>query len=208
LAIGNGSSIDQLNSNGYYISDNTWHHVAVSRSGSLVSFYVDGNPAGTASSTITPGPITNTSIGAGLYNGTVQSYFVGEIDEVRIWTTARTLAEIQSFQNCDIPAPLPNLSALYRFNLGMGYYIKADYLNAIIAWDEALLLYTELRDKRGIANMLSNKGAVYYNQGDEAKSLELDLQSLKLSEEINDTLRIVTSLTNIGTVYLNKEATW
>jgi hypothetical protein len=32
-------------------------------------------------------------------------------------------------------------------------------------------VYKILNDKAGIANMLSNQGAIYYNQGDDAKSL-------------------------------------
>jgi tetratricopeptide (TPR) repeat protein len=73
-------------------------------------------------------------------------------------------------------------------NVGMGYYLKGQYLEALAAWDEALKIYSFIGDKRGIANMLSNQAAIYYNQGDDAKSLELDLKSLKISEEINDTI--------------------
>ncbi len=98
--------------------------------------------------------------------------------------------------------------ALANKNVGMGHYLKGQYLEALTAWDEALSVFTSMNDKRGIANMLSNQAAIYFNQGDDAKSLELDLKSLKISEEINDTLRIVTSLNNIGTLYLNKQATY
>ena len=98
--------------------------------------------------------------------------------------------------------------ALANKNVGMGHYLKGQYLEALTAWEEALKVYTNMGDKRGIANMLSNQAAIYFNQGDDAKSLELDLKSLKISEEINDTLRIVTSLNNIGTLYLNKAATY
>lgn len=98
--------------------------------------------------------------------------------------------------------------ALANKNVGMGHYLKGQYLEALSAWDEALGVFTLMDDKRGIANMLSNQAAIYFNQGDDAKSLELDLKSLKISEEINDSLRIVTSLNNIGTLYLNKQATY
>lgn len=98
--------------------------------------------------------------------------------------------------------------ALARKNIGMGHYLKGEYLEALAAWDEALKVFSVMNDKRGIANMLSNQAAIYFNQGDDAKSLELDLKSLKISEEINDSLRIVTSLNNIGTLYLNKVSTY
>ena len=98
--------------------------------------------------------------------------------------------------------------ALANKNIGMGYYFKGDYLEALAAWEEALNIYTKIGDRRGIANMLSNQAAIYYNQGDDAKSLELDLKSLKIAEETNDTLRVISSLNNIGTLYLNKTTTY
>lgn len=93
-------------------------------------------------------------------------------------------------------------------NMGIGYYMKGDYIDAVKTWQQALEEYKLIGDKTGVANMLSNQGAVYFNQGDDVKSLELHLKSLKMSEEIGDTLRILTSLTNIGAVYLNKPATY
>ncbi len=98
--------------------------------------------------------------------------------------------------------------ALALKQMGICYYLKGKYVDAIKTWQQALDVYSQMGDKTGVANMLSNQGAVYFNQGDDAKSLELHLQSLKLSEEIDDTLRIVTSLTNIGGIYLNKRATY
>lgn len=98
--------------------------------------------------------------------------------------------------------------ALSLKNIGIGYYLQGKYVEAVNAWNEAIVVYEEIGDKVGVANMLSNEGAVYFNQGDDAKSLELHLKSLKIAEEVNDSLRILTSLTNIGAVYLNKAATY
>src|SRR6188768_754205 len=92
--------------------------------------------------------------------------------------------------------------------MGIGYYLLGKYVDAVKTWEQALAVYKLMGDKKGVANMLSNEGAVYFAQGDDAKALELHLQSLKMSEEINDTLRILTSLTNIGGVYSNKEVTY
>lgn len=99
--------------------------------------------------------------------------------------------------------------ALALKNMGIGYYLQGNYyVDAIKTWKQALIVYDLIGDKTGVANMLSNQGAIFFNQGDDAKSLELHLRSLKISEEINDTLRILTSLINIGAVYLNKPATY
>ncbi len=64
-----------------------------------------------------------------------------------------------------------------------------------------------MNDEVGIANLLSNLGAIFYNQGDDAKALEYYLESLRLAEKTNNKLRITTALINIGAVYFNKEAT-
>jgi tetratricopeptide (TPR) repeat protein len=119
-------------------------------------------------------------------------------------------AIIISFQAIQLSQKLKFKSgeALSLKNLGIGYYLKALYLEAIDAWQKALKLYEEMGNKKGIANMYSNIGSVYFNEGDEARSLEYDLKALKISEEIHDTLRIISSLGNIGAVYLNKSATY
>jgi class 3 adenylate cyclase len=92
--------------------------------------------------------------------------------------------------------------------MGIGYYYQGKYKEAVLTWQRAIEVYQLMDDKKGVANMLSNQGAIYFNEGDDAKSLELHLQSLKMSEQINDTLRVLTSLTNIGAIYLNKSATY
>ncbi len=97
--------------------------------------------------------------------------------------------------------------ALALKDIGYGYYLEGNYLDAVKTWQQGLEVYKVIGDKKGVANMLSNQGAAYFNQGDDVKSLELHLQSLKMSEDLGDTLRILTSLTNIGAVYLNKPST-
>ena len=116
-----------------------------------------------------------------------------------IATEAKLLAE-----KIDYKAGL----ALANKYIGMGYYLQGKYKEAVISWQQAIVVYQLIGDKNGVANMLSNQGAVYFNQGDDVKALDLHLKSLKMSEDLNDTLRIVTSLSNIGIVYLNKAATY
>jgi len=115
-----------------------------------------------------------------------------------IATEAKLLSEKVNYQT--------GLALAYK-NIGMGYYLQANWKETVLAWQEAAEVYKSIGDKKGVANMLSNQGAVYFNQGDDEKALELHLQALTMAEEINDTLRILTALTNIGGIYLNKQAT-
>jgi len=115
-----------------------------------------------------------------------------------IATEAITIAEKAEYKQ--------GLALAYKNN-GMGYYLKANWKETVLNWQEAAEIYKQMGDQNGFANMLNNQGAVYFNQGDDAKALELYLNSLKISEDIKDTIRIVTALNNIGGVHLNKQAT-
>ncbi|MBK8845974.1 MAG: tetratricopeptide repeat protein [Bacteroidetes bacterium] len=91
--------------------------------------------------------------------------------------------------------------------MGIVSYMQGEYLNAIEHWTESKKVFEEVGDKAGMANILSNLGAIYFNQGDDANALDYYLQALKISEEINDSLRLATVCINIGGVYYNKVAT-
>lgn len=82
------------------ISDNNWHHVVASRSGSTMSFYIDGDSAGTASFS---GSFNNNSFDIWIGNDGVSSptagTFDGLIDDVRVYNRALTPSEIQRLYN-------------------------------------------------------------------------------------------------------------
>ena len=144
-------------------------------------------------------PLTNTAR-VDVLNALSVSYFNDNPDtSIIVAASAKVLAEKINYK--------PGL-ALALKNMGRGYYMKGEYVDAIKKWQMALDVYKQINDRKGEANILNNMAAVYFNKGDEAKSLDLNFQSLKIAEEINDSLRIVTSLTNIGGVYTNKEATY
>ena len=131
-----------------------------------------------------------------ILNALSKSLFSDRPDSsVNIADRSRVLAEKINYR--------PGL-ALALKDMGIGYYLQGNYMDAVKTWRQAMNIFKELGDKTGEANILSNMGAAYFNQGDEANSLELHLQSLKISEEINDTIRIITSLNNIGGIYQNK----
>lgn len=99
-----------------------WTHVAVVLNGTSVTFYINGNTAqtGTLSST----PAIQAAAGQWLTIGCTDNpgrYFGGTIDNVRIWSTARTQAEIQGDMYKETPTTGSvgaNLRGLYHFNGG------------------------------------------------------------------------------------------
>ncbi len=111
-----GFNNDNYPSTGTIIADNTYHHVALSYNGTLMSAYIDGNLEWTFPvSLATTG--TNNIIGASNDAGFPQ-YFPGTIDELRVWNVARTQCEINLYKSCEI-SPAPNLTAYYQFNQGL-----------------------------------------------------------------------------------------
>ncbi len=100
------------------INDGTWHHVAgtwVMSTGAM-SLYVDGVLESTGVGSTNPRNVpTRVTIGS---MQTLFTYFNGEIDEVRIWNSARTQCEINTYKNCEVPSNATNLVANYHFNQG------------------------------------------------------------------------------------------
>src|SRR6266568_1078363 len=77
------------------VSDSDWHHVAATRGGETVTFYIDGGPAGTVTisgdSADNPVPVRIGTDGPG-YDAA--SMFNGLIDDVRIYNRALSQGEI------------------------------------------------------------------------------------------------------------------
>ena len=114
---GGDTSIFRANS----VRQNEWQHVAVVRNGTTVTGFVDGQQLGT---------LTNNSATDSIKSGdspfviggysTSNQPFTGQIDQVRVWSSARTAAEIQTGMSSFLPTSQTNLIASYGFNESVG----------------------------------------------------------------------------------------
>ena len=116
------NSID-INTSTAPLADGQWHHVAMSYSGnsdaSGVNIYVDGvlqsktvlfnNLSGSIQTTVPALLGTRASTG---------NFWDGTLDEVRVWNTERTQAEIQANMNNEL-STATGLVAAYHFNEGV-----------------------------------------------------------------------------------------
>ncbi|OIN55987.1 hypothetical protein BLX24_26930 [Arsenicibacter rosenii] len=107
----------------FAVNDGKWHHVAVSTDPSAstaVAFYIDGVLKETKP---LPASLTTlNTVGDEIYLGATKSmgsYFVGTMDEVRIWDRALADYEVALNYACQLnPATQTGLRAYYTFNQG------------------------------------------------------------------------------------------
>ncbi len=99
-----------------FVADGSWHHVAVTDNGrsSLLRLYVDGIFADSISAPSEASRSSESFI-VGSRAGR-ESFFAGQIDELRIWNIERTERELQALMNTILTTKDKGLVALYHFD--------------------------------------------------------------------------------------------
>jgi gliding motility-associated-like protein len=103
----------------YTFSNNTWYHVAAvySKSAGTVKFYVNGAHTNTEVET---GITIPAALPYKIGSWSDDRFFGGNMDEIRIWNTARTAAQIAENINISVPASSAGLVAYYKANEASG----------------------------------------------------------------------------------------
>ncbi len=96
---------------------NTWTHIAAVYDGSNMYVYANGTLVGSQAATVSL-PTTTDQFNIGSRIGSNTENFTGNIDEVRVWTTARTVEQINGSMNCELQGTESGLVAYYQFNQG------------------------------------------------------------------------------------------
>jgi len=103
---------------------NTWHHVAVSVRAGQATFYLDG--VGDGGGTSGPAPVDTLDlrigaphIGCGGSCG-LREYFAGMIDDVRLWSVARSAAQVKQDMAQPTSVPTDGLTGAWDFDEGAG----------------------------------------------------------------------------------------
>jgi hypothetical protein len=112
---------------GVKVRSDTWQHIAYVKNGTTFTLYINGvSMYSVTNATTVPNLPNNTSsyvtIGANSWNGSSNQsvpsslFFAGGIDEVKIWTTARTAAELTTGMNQRVSASASGLASYWDFN--------------------------------------------------------------------------------------------
>lgn len=83
------------------LTDTNWHHIAVAKSGGIVTVYIDGM-AYPASTTFNPGFVFSANCAIGMRADNMDQSFLGNIDEVSVYNRALSAAEIQSLYESNL----------------------------------------------------------------------------------------------------------
>ncbi|MEI6576039.1 MAG: LamG-like jellyroll fold domain-containing protein [Bacteroidota bacterium] len=102
------------------INNGKWVHVAVVKNGTTSTLYING--VSETSGTLVGSPTPNIFQLGNLYEHNEQKnkYFPGLIDEVRLWSTARSQAEIQANMNKELVGNESGLNHYYKMTNGSG----------------------------------------------------------------------------------------
>jgi len=93
------------------LDDGAWHHLALVGAAGGTTLLVDGVEAGSLAEPFGAAAATELVLGDG---------FLGELDELRTWSTTRTAAELATAARRPLTGREPGLTGLWRFDEGSG----------------------------------------------------------------------------------------
>jgi surface protein len=102
------------------VADGQWHHVAVvynDDAADKYALYIDGSLSISGN---TEGVLNTPDSRIVMGKSSQNTYFLGDMDEVRVWNRALTACEIETYRNCEIGGNPVGLVAQYKFNQGVG----------------------------------------------------------------------------------------
>ncbi|MBR4130140.1 MAG: DUF5013 domain-containing protein [Bacteroidaceae bacterium] len=105
LSVGwDSGGTNRLNVNGVFTTLGKWNHIAIVINGSVLTLYVNGVKKGTITSTTFSGLVAFGDLQFGRTSDSNQ-WWLGGLDEIRVWKTARTQAEVRNNMRLRIAAP-------------------------------------------------------------------------------------------------------
>lgn len=118
--VGNNNNLGAPNTPNGSIKWGEWNHVAITNDGKTAKTYINGLQAASGPSGGTPAISKNSIIIGRSLDDKNSSYFNGNIDEIRIWSNARSIDLIQADMHRSLIGNEPGLSGYWKMNKGFG----------------------------------------------------------------------------------------
>ncbi|MBD2743054.1 CHAT domain-containing tetratricopeptide repeat protein [Coleofasciculus sp. FACHB-1120] len=106
--------------------------------------------------------------------------------------TPRVLAQTQADRKAEADRLLDQ---------GIQQHQTSQFEAALQSWQQALIIYREIKDRQNEGKALGNLGVAYYSLGDYAKAIEYSQQWLAIAREIKDRQSEGKALGNLGLAY-------
>jgi hypothetical protein len=112
------------------INDAKFHHLAFVKQEAGLFLYIDGEIVGTATDTLQPATKDGLSLCFGCRGGK-QNFFKGQLDEIRLWRSARSQLDLQAELHHRLIGNEPTLIGYWRFDEGTGTQVfdQTDFAN-------------------------------------------------------------------------------
>jgi PKD repeat protein len=120
----NGSSVTGSST----LQSNVWYHVAGLWDGAALRVYVNGALDGVEATTRNP-KLGNTTLRIG-ERGNDGTFFQGQMDEIRLWSIARSSTNLSQNMNRRLAGTEPGLAGYWRFDEGAGAFANDATANA------------------------------------------------------------------------------
>lgn len=99
---------------------NAWTHIAAVRTGTWHGLYINGSLVSSYSTDSVIDHENTLPILFGMQGGNTATIFNGQIDDIRIWTTARTAQQIREHMHLRLSGTESGLAGYWRFDEGAG----------------------------------------------------------------------------------------
>ena len=113
-----GLSFDGMETADNILNANTWYHIAAVNNNGTRTLYVNGTAVPMTGSAYVQANGDPLIIGKDFNAESGTRFFNGDIDEIRIWNTARTIQQITAAKDAPLVGNESNLVLYYNFNQG------------------------------------------------------------------------------------------
>lgn len=107
---------------GFLFTANTWTHIALTRSGNTWQWYINGVATGSAVTDTVATLNTSTNQYLAMLNNVL--LMNGKLDDVRVWTVARTAPQLLANMSKELVGNETNLTHYYKFSEGVGTSVE------------------------------------------------------------------------------------